>query len=71
MTEPARSLDLLPCPFCGKPAVLCPEEDETYVVACDWCRAQSGIGHNAEHAITLWNRRAEPTEAPAAAQGTT
>ena len=63
MTEPANPPNLLPCPFCGKPAVLCSEEDEKYVVACDWCWARSGLGHNTEHAASLWNRRAEPTAA--------
>ena len=70
MTEPANPPDLLPCPFCGESATLDSDEDDMYTVTCDWCWAQSGLGHNAEHAITLWNRRAAPSEAPAETQGT-
>ena len=60
--------ELLPCPFCGGGAILEPAVSDTCgpVVECTKCFVcQNGGSHLTDaEAITAWNRRASPIEAP-------
>lgn len=63
--------DLKPCPFCGRPAAYCKNDDGLYVVGClDDCMCMGHIGHitmvfvSKESAIATWNRRPPHEENP-------
>lgn len=57
--------DLLPCPFCGMPAVCVGGDSPTFKLArvhCTTCFANTGRNFNTrDEAIEAWNQRA-PTQ---------
>lgn len=53
-------MTLLPCPFCGGPAVAESDEIATTVV-CEWCGNQTHGAHMSDaDAAAAWNRRRAP-----------
>ena len=54
--------ELLPCPFCGRKAVLEPRMllgKEFWRVTCEYCFARTFHEPDKEDAVEEWNRRAE------------
>lgn len=65
--------ELLPCPFCGNPAVWIGVYSGADCIACGECEALMGgeeYAGSKQALITAWNRRA-PVAAPAAAKPST
>jgi Lar family restriction alleviation protein len=55
-----KDADLLPCPFCGQPAILeflLHPPTKSYWAECNSCGAKTDIGLTGEEAIKWWNRR--------------
>lgn len=66
-----KTPDLKPCPFCGRPAAYCKNDDGLYVVGClDDHMCMGNINHitmvfvSKESAIATWNRRPPHEENP-------
>ncbi len=57
------SVELARCPFCGGCAGVTVDTDNLYRVECRGCTADV-LGADRNDAISKWNRRASPIEAP-------
>lgn len=68
--------ELLPCPFCGKPATESWGRDNEVVnIRCSNWRSNVCLGagpnsYNLDEAIAAWNRRAQPSSEPVARAAT-
>jgi len=54
--------DLLPCPFCGKTAIIADMKMGRYHVVCNGCHAQMGTDWDdrwsKQDLVKMWNQRA-------------
>ncbi len=60
--QPASASELLPCPFCGKPASRQIANTGTCWVCCSSCDAEGPLSHDEASAVVKWNARSPKWE---------